>query len=83
MDFLSLTSVRSRRSRLSRAVLGTSRTKRPRSSSLSVLLVAHGHQQPTWGKADLVAAGTARQHYIGALRRADENDFGPLLGFCR
>jgi Fic-DOC domain mobile mystery protein B len=49
-----------------------------------VLMVSRGHAELSWGgsRVDLIKAGTARQHYINALRQADKGAFGPLLEFC-
>lgn len=49
-----------------------------------VLMVSRGNRALPWGetRSDLVNAGTTRQHYIEALRRADGGAFEPLLDFC-
>lgn len=49
-----------------------------------VLMVSRGNGALPWGgtRSDLVSAGTTRQHYIDALRRADSGEFEPLLNFC-
>ena len=49
-----------------------------------LLLVQHGAARFTWGAgANLVAEGDVRQHYLDALRAADERDYGRLLAFVR
>jgi len=49
-----------------------------------VLMVSRGYRALPWGRtrSDLVNAGTTRQHYIEALRRADSGAFEALLDFC-
>ncbi len=49
-----------------------------------VLMVSCGNSELPWGgtRSDLVNAGTARHHYIEALRKADCGTFKPLLDFC-
>lgn len=37
----------------------------------------------SWGRANLLDAGATRAAYVGALRAADNNDYGPLLAFVR
>jgi Fic-DOC domain mobile mystery protein B len=37
----------------------------------------------TWGSADLIASGNARERYIASLRAADKGDIGLLLAFVR
>lgn len=48
-----------------------------------VLLQQQGSARFSWGERSLVAAGTARQSYISALRAADAGDMLPLMGFVR
>jgi Fic-DOC domain mobile mystery protein B len=49
-----------------------------------VFMVSRGNSELPWGgtRSDLVNAGTARYHYIEALRKADSGTFQPLLDFC-
>jgi len=47
------------------------------------LLTKQGAVPFTWGRADLMAEGAARQAYLNALRAADAGDFAPLLAFVR
>lgn len=42
-----------------------------------------GRPRFTWGGADLVNPGAARERYISALQAADNHDFQPLLVFAR
>jgi Fic-DOC domain mobile mystery protein B len=42
-----------------------------------------GGEPFTWGGGTLQDIGTLREHYIHALRRADDHDFGELLAFAR
>ena len=37
----------------------------------------------TWGRSDLMRAGSCRSRYIGALQSADDNDYVSLLEFAR
>lgn len=46
-----------------------------------LILAANGEPRFTWGNADLVAAGAARERYIAALRFADGHDYRPLFQF--
>lgn len=46
-----------------------------------LLLIERGETPFVWGGADLAAANDIRQRYIGSLRAADANDYGPLLEF--
>jgi Fic-DOC domain mobile mystery protein B len=48
-----------------------------------VLALRQGVPVLTWGGAGLVKTSDLRQSYIEALRAADANDIGPLLGFSR
>jgi Fic-DOC domain mobile mystery protein B len=48
-----------------------------------LLLQAYGKAPFTWGRADLVPAGAAREQYLAALRCADLGDFSELLSFVR
>lgn len=49
-----------------------------------VLLKNLGEEPFTWGSgADLIKAGDVRDRYLTALRKADNHDLGPLLGFAR
>ena len=48
-----------------------------------VISVRHGGIPFTWGGADLVEPGRARERYIAALRHADQNDLAVLLEFAR
>ena len=42
-----------------------------------------GRSEFTWGSANLVHPGKAREGYIGALKVADKGDFKPLFAFAR
>lgn len=48
-----------------------------------VLMRRQGGQQLGWGTASLVAAGTAREEYLAALREADTGNVERLLRFAR
>ncbi|MCU7829156.1 MAG: mobile mystery protein B [Candidatus Thiodiazotropha sp. (ex Myrtea sp. 'scaly one' KF741663)] len=48
-----------------------------------LLLTALGQPRFTWGRENLVDANETRQAYVGALRAADQHDYGPLLAFVR
>ncbi len=49
-----------------------------------LLLVQMDRPRFTWGAGkDLATAGMARARYLEALRRADQQDFTPLLEFAR
>ncbi len=48
-----------------------------------LLLRSLGRDGFSWGSTNLVAEGTARTDYIGALRAADGRDYRPLLAFVR
>ncbi|HYA27393.1 MAG TPA: mobile mystery protein B, partial [Acidobacteriota bacterium] len=48
-----------------------------------LLLVQNGAERFTWGAGNLVAAGSARQRYLDALRQADARNYGPLFAFVR
>ena len=49
-----------------------------------VLMKNLGEKPFTWGGgADLVNAGEVRGHYLTALRKADNHDFGAMLEFVR
>ena len=47
------------------------------------LLARRGAAPFSWGRGDLMHAGTARDRYLAALRAADAGDIGPLLEFVR
>jgi len=49
------------------------------------ILVSHGLGRPhfSWGGINLTDKGVARSAYLNALRKADENDFQPLIEFAR
>jgi Fic-DOC domain mobile mystery protein B len=51
----------------------------------SVLAVKHGRTRFSWGRANLVRVGSARQAYLDALHALDanEDDLQPLLTFAR
>ncbi len=46
-----------------------------------LLCVRQGWPASGWGSSDLVAQGTARAHYLDALRQADQHNLGPLIEF--
>lgn len=48
-----------------------------------LLLRANGAAPFTWGRADLVRVGAARDRYLAALRSADAGDCRDLLRFAR
>ena len=48
-----------------------------------VLVAKLGRSVFTWGSANLVGPGQARNHYLEALRAADKGDMNPLLDFAR
>jgi Fic-DOC domain mobile mystery protein B len=48
-----------------------------------IIVMRLGRERFTWGSADLVATGDARQAYLQALRAADAGDHAPLLAFAR
>lgn len=48
-----------------------------------LLLVNHGASRFTWGAANLVRDGSARQRYLEALRAADAKDYSFLNAFVR
>ncbi len=48
-----------------------------------LLLARLSRPRFTWGSANLIVPGQARQAYVGALRAADGKDYGPLLAFVR
>jgi Fic-DOC domain mobile mystery protein B len=48
-----------------------------------VMLTSRNAQPFSWGRADLVHAGAARDRYLAALRSADAHDYTQLLAFCR
>ena len=48
-----------------------------------LLLRANGAAVFTWGEADLVHAGAARDRYLAALRSADAGECSALLQFAR
>jgi hypothetical protein len=37
----------------------------------------------SWGSANLVNATEARNNYIQAVRKADDNDIQPLIAFAK
>jgi Fic-DOC domain mobile mystery protein B len=49
------------------------------------ILVHNGLGLPifSWGSKNLTKKGEARTHYLSALRKADENNFLPLIQFAR
>jgi hypothetical protein len=51
----------------------------------NVLCVKNGKPRFTWGRANLVNTGLAREAYFAALRAvdADSNNIRPLLEFAR
>lgn len=48
-----------------------------------LVLVQHGASPFTWGNADLIRRGEARDRYLQALRAADRYDYLPLAEFVR
>ena len=48
-----------------------------------LLVVRLGQPRLTWGRSALQAPDETRSAYIGALKAADNHDFGPLLAFAR
>jgi Fic-DOC domain mobile mystery protein B len=48
-----------------------------------LLAVQLGQERFTWGRRELITAGTDRADYIAAIRTADRQDFAPLLAFMR
>jgi Fic-DOC domain mobile mystery protein B len=48
-----------------------------------VLAMKRGRPAFTWGSADLVNEGEARNKYLEAIRAADNGDIQPLLKFAR
>jgi Fic-DOC domain mobile mystery protein B len=48
-----------------------------------LLAVQLGRPRFTWGGANLVEPRETRNHYVAALRTADDHDIGPLLEFAR
>lgn len=50
---------------------------------VDVIVSRDGGAPFSWGSADLVRPGQARQLYIEALQRADQGDIAPLLRFAR
>jgi Fic-DOC domain mobile mystery protein B len=48
-----------------------------------VLAMKLGRRQFTWGSANLVKEGEARNKYLEAIRTADNGDIRPLLKFAR
>lgn len=48
-----------------------------------LLAIELGQPRFTWGRANLVDAGTTRRAYVDALRAADNGDIQPLLDFAR
>jgi Fic-DOC domain mobile mystery protein B len=48
-----------------------------------LLLIKHfGTERLPWGGQDLVGSGVNRDIYLAALRKADQGDFGDLIGFA-
>jgi Fic-DOC domain mobile mystery protein B len=49
------------------------------------ILVHNGLSRPifSWGSRNLVKHGEARTHYLAALRKADKNNYSPLVQFAR
>jgi Fic-DOC domain mobile mystery protein B len=54
-------------------------------SRLMADALLHAERRPrfSWGSGDLSRAPDAREHYLAALRAADQGDFAPLLAFVR
>lgn len=48
-----------------------------------VLVTKLGNPAFTWGSANLVEEGTARAHYLEAIKAADDGDTQPLIQFAR
>lgn len=48
-----------------------------------IVAVKLGHDAYTWGRKDLVAAGSTRTQYIAALKAADAGNLAPLIEFSR
>lgn len=48
-----------------------------------LLVISLGGERFSWGRTNLQQAGEVRQHYIAALRAADNDDYRPLLRFAR
>ena len=48
-----------------------------------VLLQRNGARPFTWGSANLLTQGAARDHYLSALHAADTGDYALLLAFVR
>jgi Fic-DOC domain mobile mystery protein B len=48
-----------------------------------LLTIQLGQQRFTWGRTNIVDAGTTRRAYVAALRAADAGDIAPLLAFAR
>lgn len=48
-----------------------------------VLLWRNGAKAFTWGNADLMVAGDARNRYLAALNAADKGGYGLLVAFVR
>ena len=48
-----------------------------------VLLHAHGEELFSWGREGLGRPTETRDHYLAALRAADERNFAPLIRFVR
>jgi Fic-DOC domain mobile mystery protein B len=48
-----------------------------------LLVIKLGQPALTWGSAELLQPGTARQRYLEAMRRADHDELQPLLDFAR
>ncbi len=49
-----------------------------------ILVQSRGGDELTWGAgSDIVTLGEVRARYIAALKKADDEDFAPLLAFAR
>jgi Fic-DOC domain mobile mystery protein B len=48
-----------------------------------LLIVQHGANRFTWGRANIQADSNARRAYIEALHAADNHDLAPLIEFAR
>lgn len=46
-----------------------------------IYLQVNGHKLPMWPSAAMGGAGEPRSAYLGALKRADAGDFGPLVEY--
>jgi Fic-DOC domain mobile mystery protein B len=48
-----------------------------------IFLYSHGHKMPIWPSHELIIRTNIRDKYIGALAKADKNDYGPLEKLTR